>query len=188
MVIDWFVMLTPLLLLVLLVPWVFMGCGLNAVGSKPTGGGAALLFDGAIRVEFDPLPTGVSHVDGRPIISITVQWTLTGNQSSPNPLSVKLPVQIKGSTVEPLTSRDTPFYLDVGALDYASEVRLIHCQCDVKFEQGQYTTMENTRTSLSYTPGATRLFRLKRGTLAYPLPGVPQKEDPFFVVPEMGSG
>jgi len=37
---------------------------------------------------------------------------------------------------------------------------------------------------LTYTPGKTHLFRLKRGRISHPIPSVTAKEAPFLVVLE----
>jgi len=185
-VIDWFVLLTPLLSLVLLLPFVFVGCAELAGLQEPTErwvspeeAGAYLSFDRALQVMFDQLPTGVHHVNQRPIVAIIVQWTLRGDASTTNPLSVTLPVQIKGSTAEAITTRDDPFHLHVDSLPFASEVRVIACRCDVKLDQGLETTRE---VSLPYRWGAMHRFRLRRGTTSHPLPSI--SEAPFSVVPE----
>ena len=186
MITDWFVLLTPLVALMLVLVFVFVGCAQLAGLEEPVESpvppgpppGAYLVFDTALRPEYDPPPDHAHHVDNRPIHGITVRWTFHSKQAG---ASLSAVVQSKGSMSAPVAPPFDPFHLDVDGLTGVFQIHAIACQCEIAFIQGQDTAAHDP---IPYTPGKTYLFRLKRGRISHPLPSVTHSEPPFLVLLE----
>lgn len=180
MQVDSFVLLTPLLAALLLLPFVFIGCN-EILGNEravyvPQPPLVYLSFKRALRVENEPPAPGSEPVNPRVIHGITVYWTL--RQLQPGPV-VKPPTESKGTPIEPLTTRDTDFVLNVNDwADLTQQAIMVGCRCDILLDQGQ--TVSTKEASIQYAKGTADRFRLLR-VIQQPGAG---PQDAFVVIPE----
>jgi hypothetical protein len=164
---DWFILLTPLLLLGLLVPFVFIGCGLDAVGAAVRD--ATLSYGGALLPITDPLT-----VEIRPIFQITARWSLHGRYTilGNHPYDKIFPPQVKGSLALPLPIPlgDDTFRIPI----YQSpnvHLEAVRCVCDVVVDSTG-TTLTTPVISIPYYAGNSHVFRLVRSVRSVASPSI----------------
>lgn len=176
--IDWFVMLTPVALL-LLVPFLFLGCGLDAVGSMPAQ--AYLHFDKAVLSQGDP-----NAVDPRPIHEIGVYWTFRGNRVRITPGKANKTVEIIGPYLEQHSQAkgywNRPFVLEIHGAPFFrqaieppdwAQITTVSCRCVLTFGEG-VAPLEIPEVSMRSIPFGPHIFTLVRGITTPNLPGAPK--------------
>lgn len=173
--IDWFVFLSPVALLLVL-PFLFMGCGLEAVGVMPDN--AFLHFGTALVSQNDP-----NAVEPRPIHQITVQWTFRGSYilvapKKPTkflgPYTEQVPPQTKGSADAPLPPLLSEDFFKAQIIEpNGVHLSTISCRCAVTLDQGEIVNIQEVL--LPYTQGSPHMFRLVRGVKTPNTPGASKK-------------
>lgn len=175
--IDWFVLLAPVLLVLLLVPFVFVGCGLDATGTRLNPDGF-LSYGAAIVASADP-----AAVDPRPIFGITALWSAEMQYTilSQNIFVKPLPPQTISSPGVPLPAPlgDGGFVLQAVPSSTNVDIRTIRCACVVVLDAAG-TSMTTPVASQPFFQGKTHVFRLVRGITP---PGGPAPAA-FTVVPD----
>jgi len=132
MPVDAFVLLTPLLLLALLLPVLFVGCGELLTDSYSDEVRVLLAFAQAVADQNRP-----DMVSQAPIIKLTVHFVLTGG--APGELEF---IQSRESVSPPSpidAASSTPVYLDLSPVDRHNRTD-VRCVCDVMVEGGQVIT------------------------------------------------
>jgi hypothetical protein len=168
---DWYLLLTPLAVLVVLVPFVFVGC--EPFGEAEGPPADVTLYYGTALVW---IPQGSAQpVSTRRIRAITVEWTLLPATSFNQPAP-----ETKGSLTSPLDVLDVPFVLRISRFDPKSRATGIDCSCVLLLDD-QSTVTTKARAELK--KNWTLSFRLRRGMIDPEEPAT-KFHPPFGLSPE----
>ncbi len=114
--IDWFVLLTPLVLLPILLLFVFIGCRLDTAGAIPPSGVVEFSYQPGLGLEFPNKPK---------VVSFVVTWE--------GPLAGSLASISRGGESAPAINNDAgEMFLQAGDVGVESE-GVITCKCAVTY-------------------------------------------------------
>jgi len=172
--IDWFVLLTPIVLLIVALPLLFVGCakftaepGSTTEPDPPPGRGATPtpVRGTTFRLEMDPnLQQGLGN---RRVVSIDVVFRFTSSTGGVPQLELPQPHQLIKSAqvppadppaVDPVKDRGVSFTIadaDLGPRDRAS------CVCKVTLDNGNTPNVTGTNKAVTIVNGRTFEFRIR---------------------------
>ena len=175
MTIDWFVLLTPMVLLVAVLPFLFVGCtsfktaeGETTTPVPPAGGpqppGTAPTTTFRLEMDANLQVPGVS-----PVVKIEVSWSLDSSAAppAPPPLTVpQQPVVITSRKVPPPVPPAIDAATDPGAVFEirSADVGLrdrVRCLCKVSLADGTSPNVAGTNNRATLTRDATHEFRIR---------------------------
>ena len=174
MTIDWFVLLTPLLLLALLLPFLFAGCGLSAKGTMHP-------LDATLEWEAAVFKTNDNNaISNQRIVTIVASWTFINSQLPSPPPPVTRTVSGAGSPPGPIfLGVDNRIRLKLQGNELGHNPDRINCSCALTFQGGATFTTAISET-VPFTYGTSHVFELVRAMR----PGTPigYTPAPFHVI------
>jgi hypothetical protein len=135
---DWFVLLTPLLLLALLLPFLFIGCGAFAAATSPT----------TLVLKFAPNINNHHYANHRPMTMVTAHFTL--ERTTPGKVVFDEPPVMGG--VPPAAPEIDPAATIIRTVPdgATADCYKVTCYCELRF--GTEAPYDAFTTSLSEMP------------------------------------
>jgi hypothetical protein len=162
--IDWFVLLTPIVLVIVALPLLFVGCTKFDTASETTTEPSPTVRQTTFRLEMDRnLQQGL----GSPAVRIDVVFRLKSSTGAALPIELPQPHrQIISTQIPPANPPALDPLKDPGAFVTISEADLgardrVNCVCKVTLANGNTPNVTGTNTDVTVVSGRTFEFRIQ---------------------------